>query len=156
MQVWVKTKGLERRSVNPQELKDRAERMLVAMKLNRGELSVLLCDDRTIRRLNRQYRKLDRATDVLAFAMGEGEGAVQPNLLGDVVISLDTARRQARRNDRPILAEVTHLLAHGLLHLLGYDHPTEAKARQMNALADGLMAAARVKPGRKGPVRKTR
>ncbi len=115
--------------------------MLRATKLDDAELSVLLCDDRTMRGLNRRYRQIDRPTDVLAFPMQEGEGPSDPSLLGDVVISLDTAARQARRNDRPIVAEVTYLLAHGLLHLLGHDHRTQAETRRMNALADGLMAA---------------
>ncbi len=116
--------------------------MLDATELDGRELSVLLCDDRTMRRLNRRYRKRDRPTDVLAFSMQEGEAVITTNLLGDVVISLDTATRQARRGDRSIIAEVTHLLAHGLLHLLGYDHQTPSEATQMDSLTARLLAAA--------------
>lgn len=109
-----------------------------------AELSVLLCDDATIQELNRDYRGKDRPTDVLAFAMQEGEGTgVAPDLLGDVVISLDTARRQAPAHGRTIAGEVTFLLAHGLLHLLGHDHPDDAALRRMNARCDALCAAAR-------------
>lgn len=118
--------------------------MLEALELASAELSILLCDDETMRGLNREYRGKDRPTDVLAFAIREGEhGGLAGELLGDVVISLDTARRQAAESDRPIVAEVTFLLAHGLLHLLGYDHRDAAELRRMNALSDGLVAAAR-------------
>ncbi|MEM1418747.1 MAG: rRNA maturation RNase YbeY [Myxococcota bacterium] len=144
MPVLLRTRGIRRRSVRPAEVRRRAERMLVALELPDAELSILLCDDETMRELNRDYRGKDRSTDVLAFAIREGaHGELAGDLLGDVVISLDTARRQAAESDRPIVAEVTFLLAHGLLHLLGHDHPTEAELRRMNALTDGLVAAAR-------------
>lgn len=107
-----------------------------------AELSVLLCDDTRIHTLNRDYRGRDRPTDVLAFAMQEGEGVIHPDLLGDVVISMDTARRQASSQGRTIVYEVTFLLAHGLLHLLGYDHRDEDERRVMMALTHGLVAAA--------------
>lgn len=116
--------------------------MLRALGLKRGELSVLLCDDTTIRRLNREYRGQNKATDVLAFAMQEGPGPKhRPELLGDVVISIPTATRQARHHDRPIVQETTFLLAHGLLHLLGYDHQTVGETRRMGAMTDVLLAA---------------
>ena len=120
--------------------------MLDALDLGDSELSILLCDDDTIRGLNRRYRKQDKATDVLAFPMHEGPGpAPQTELLGDVVISLPTATRQARERDRPIVEEVTFLLAHGLLHLCGYDHATKREEREMKArtveLLDAVAAA---------------
>ena len=117
--------------------------MLRALGLEGAELSILLCDDATIHGLNRDYRRKDQPTDVLAFAMREGEGGeASPELLGDVVISLDTARRQAAEGGRAIAREVTVLLAHGLLHLLGFDHRTEAEDRRMRARTDALVAAA--------------
>ncbi len=117
--------------------------MLAAMGLARAELSVLLCDDATIHALNRDFRGRDRPTDVLAFAMGEGEGGgLNPHVLGDVVISVDTARRQARAAGRPLLDEVTMLLAHGVLHLLGFDHRDRLEERRMTARTDVLRAAA--------------
>lgn len=117
--------------------------MLRALGLSDAELSVLLCDDATIHALNRSHRRKNKPTDVLAFALREGK--VLPGaegLLGDVVISLDTARRQADARGHPLWAEVTLLLAHGLLHLVGYDHRTDAEERRMNARADVLVAAA--------------
>ena len=117
--------------------------MLAALRMSEAELSILLCDDPTIHELNRSFRDVDRPTDVLAFAMQEGEGGgLHPHLLGDVVISIDTARRQAREHSRSVAAEVTFLLAHGLLHLLGYDHRTDEEDRIMRARTDALCAAA--------------
>jgi probable rRNA maturation factor len=123
------------------EVRRRAERMLEHLGLGERELSVLLTDDRRIHRLNRDYRSKDRPTDVLAFAMGEGEGPGADELLGDVVISLETAARQAAARRRAPLDEVTHLLAHGVLHLVGYDHQTDAEHRAMERAARGLLAA---------------
>jgi probable rRNA maturation factor len=111
----------------------------------------MLCDDETIRALNRDYRGKDRPTDVLAFAMREGDGGeLHPDLLGDVVISMDTARRQAAERAQRIVDEVTFLLAHGLLHLLGYDHRTDDEDRVMRARTDALVAAARHRAGSSG------
>lgn len=103
------------------------------------EVSVLLTDDSDIRNLNRDYRKIDEPTDVLAFAMREGEdNSVNPNLLGDLVISLETAARQAVTADEglsgpssSIETEVAMLTIHGALHLLGYDHQTQDEATIM-------------------------
>ena len=116
--------------------------MLESLGLGGAELSILLCDDETISELNRLYRKKNRSTDVLAFPMQEGPGpAPHPGLLGDVVISLPTATRQAAEHDRPIIQEVTFLLAHGLLHLLGHDHATRGEERKMTARTEDLLAA---------------
>lgn len=121
----------------------RAERMLEALAIDDSELSILLCDDSTIRALNRDYRAVDKPTDVLAFPQAEpGEAEFGTELLGDVVISLETARRQARAAGRTVVAEVTMLLAHGLLHLLGFDHATPAEERRMKARTDLLCSAA--------------
>jgi probable rRNA maturation factor len=117
-----------------------AVRLLRLLDLD-AELSVVLVDDAEMRRLNATYRRLDRPTDVLAFAMREGDGrTLHPEILGDVVISLDTAARQAAARDVPVAAEVRLLLAHGLLHLLGYDHErSPADARRMFRKQRSLM-----------------
>lgn len=120
-----------------------ATRMLRALRLSRAELSVLLCDDPVIRRLNRDYRSQDKPTDVLAFAMHEGERMVSvAHVLGDVVISWPTAARQAREHGWSAQREVCMLLAHGLLHVLGFDHVTKVEERRMRARTDILMSAA--------------
>jgi probable rRNA maturation factor len=118
-----------------------ADRMLEKLDLGSAELSVLLTDDATIHALNREHRGKDRPTDVLAFALDEA-GASGLRCLGDIVISLDTAARQARGRRRPLLDEVRFLLAHGLLHLVGYDHDTKTHKRRMAALTRRLVAAA--------------
>jgi len=118
--------------------------MLRALSLADAELSVVLCDDAVMRDLNRRYRKRDRTTDVLAFAMNEGPRmpAVVAAPLGDVVISVPTAARQARTAGKRTVDEITILLAHGLLHLLGFDHGTPAEDRRMRARTDALVGAA--------------
>ena len=125
------------------EIARRARAMLALLQLKQSELSILLTDDDQIHELNRDYRSKDRPTDVLAFAMREGEfGALAGGLLGDVIVSIPTARRQAAARGATVLDEVTMLVAHGLLHLLGWDHETPAKDRAMRAETARLCAAA--------------
>jgi probable rRNA maturation factor len=120
-----------------------ATRMLSALTLQHAELSLVLCDDRVMRRLNREHRAIDKPTDVLAFAMREGHALISPaELLGDVVISWTTTRRQARSHGQTPERELCLLLAHGLLHLLGFDHANKRDERRMMARAHMLMAAA--------------
>lgn len=153
MSVLVSTTRVPSLSVRPVAVRRAAERMLEALGRSDAELSILLCDDATIRELNRSYRGKDRPTDVLAFAMGEGEGAELAGLLlGDVVISLETARRQASDRGLAIAFEVTFLLAHGVLHLVGYDHRNDAEERVMNAQTEALVVAARGGSGTAGLV----
>jgi probable rRNA maturation factor len=120
-----------------------ATRMLSALTLQDAELSLLICDDRVMRRLNREHRHIDKPTDVLAFAMREGPSIVSMNdTLGDVVISWPTTKRQARSHGQPAERELCLLLAHGVLHLLGFDHADRVTERRMMARAHMLMAAA--------------
>jgi probable rRNA maturation factor len=127
-----------------------ADRMLDALGLADAELSVLLTDDATIHALNLEHRGKDGPTDVLAFALDEHAArdalrtgcAGRDLMLGDVVISLDTALRQARSRRRDLLAEVRFLLAHGLLHLCGFDHATARQKRQMDGMTRKLVRAA--------------
>ena len=99
------------------------------------EVGLTLTDDATIHGLNRDYRRKNKPTDVLAFAMQEGGGPVARGLLGDVVISVDTARRQAKRG---LAREVEFLWSHGLCHLLGYDHDDDEEETEMNARMKSL------------------
>ena len=97
-----------------------------------AELGILFVGDQRMRGFNRQYRGKDRTTDVLAFAMREAPYA-SARLLGDVVISVPTATRQARQGQRSLDEELTVLLVHGVLHLCGYDHErSEKEARRMH------------------------
>jgi probable rRNA maturation factor len=125
----------------------RAEAMLALLQLDKAELSLVLSSDEQIRALNKSYRGKDRPTDVLAFPMREGDfgrfhAALPSRLLGDVIVSIPTAKRQARAAKRDSLGEITMLVAHGLLHLLGWDHETAAKDKKMRAETDRLVAAA--------------
>jgi probable rRNA maturation factor len=119
-----------------------ADRMLKELELQHAELSVLLTDDRRIHELNHRYRGKDKPTDVLAFELDGGGVDDEAQCLGDVVISLDTAARQAKSKRLPLLHEVRLLLAHGLLHLLGYDHARPAQKRRMDAMTRRLVTAA--------------
>lgn len=112
------------------------------------ELSILLCNDSVIRDLNLRYRKQDKSTDVLAFPAREGSALPQPPtpLLGDIAISLPTANRQANERGVALHVEVSFLLAHGLLHLLGMDHDTPSKAARMNRRTDQLLRAVGIEP----------
>lgn len=99
-----------------------------------SELSILIVDDEEIQVINRDYLQRDKPTNVISFAMQEGEGGeLNPGLLGDVVISADTAARDAAEVSKSFESELYFLLLHGVLHLLGYDHErgTEEEAMQM-------------------------
>lgn len=148
--VRVCTRGGPFAGIAAGTVKRRADKMLAALGLDGAELSVALVDDATIHALNRDYRQKDKPTDVLAFAMEEGEPAPASDgarVLGDVIVSIDTAARQASRRKRPLLDEVTMLLAHGLLHLLGYDHQTDEEEREMVGKTRELERAARARGG---------
>jgi probable rRNA maturation factor len=101
---------------------------------------VVLVDDAAMAALNRTYRKIHGPTDVLAFPMAEGPLAgLTPDCLGDVVISAETAARQARTGG--LRAELALLLTHGILHLLGYDHVTIRECRRMWERQERILAA---------------
>lgn len=112
------------------------------------EVSVVFADDAFIARLNREYRGVEGPTDVLSFALNEGEGGPgfagpndEPEMLGDVVVSVETAGRQARDAGKPPENEIGLLLIHGTLHLLGHDHDTpEREAVMWKRQGDALNA----------------
>jgi probable rRNA maturation factor len=123
-----------------QPLEALARQYLERLELRNCELSLSLVGDRAIRRLNRTWRKKDKATDVLSFPAGDAPpGTPGPRLLGDVVISLDTARRQAKEYERSLDVEMARYLAHGILHLLGHDHEKPSEARRMASLEERLL-----------------
>ena len=111
------------------------------------EISVLFTDNEGIRQLNREYRGIDTPTDVLSFPLSTPEELVQAPeetevLLGDVVISVETAREQARQQGHSIKRESALLLTHGLLHLLGYDHGSEEERERMRQMESEVVAGA--------------
>lgn len=129
--------------VNGRALVATAQRLLGAIGERGSALSLSLVNDDTIRSLNRSYRGRDSATDVLSFPLAAApEPAVPERLLGDVVISVETAKRQAAAYDAPLQLELYRLLIHGLLHLKGHDHMAVSERRVMQReerrLADAI------------------
>ncbi len=111
------------------------------------EADFRIVNDDAIHRLNHEYRGKDSPTDVLAFAQREGEGGdLCPEILGDVIVSLDTAERQAKQD---VHSEILFLFAHGLCHLLGYDHQDDEEESAMNGRMKQLLEESE----RSGPVR---
>ena len=122
---------VRRSGVDGRALVSTARRLLGALGEGNSALSLLLVDDESIRTLNQQYRGKDNATDVLSFPLEETRSGDREHLLGDVVISVDTARRQADDYDAPLQRELYRLLIHGLLHLTGHDHERTGERRAM-------------------------
>lgn len=106
------------------------------------ELSVLLCDDIEIRRLNRQWRGKDFATNVLSFPAAPGQ--VAGNHLGDIAIAYETVAHEARDEAKSFSDHLAHLAVHGYLHLVGYDHETDADAEEMEGLEREILLSLNV------------
>jgi probable rRNA maturation factor len=109
------------------QIKKTIKKALQYLKVNnKVEVSILFTTDEFIKSLNRKYRGIDKSTDVLSFSLQEGEEKIPEvndnKLLGDIIISVETAQRQADTLNHSIEKELTVLLIHGLLHLIGYDH----------------------------------
>ena len=116
------------------KLKSIAVKVLQLLKANQAELSVALVGNAEMQKLNAQYRKKDYPTDVLSFP-AENRLFVEEKLLGDVIISVQKAKQQAKERQRSLNEEMVTLLIHGVVHLLGYDHERSAKdARVMERL----------------------
>jgi probable rRNA maturation factor len=132
----------EARLLDQEALSARIQQVLAALELgDEAELSLVITDDPDIAVLNQQYLGRVGPTNVLAFAQGEGEGSgVNPGLLGDVVVSIDTSDREAAENDLDPGEHLMRLIIHGLLHLLGYDHVRGGpEARRMEELTEELL-----------------
>jgi probable rRNA maturation factor len=121
---------------------------VVGSPLDTYELSLTLTSDGDIAQLNQTYRQIDQPTDVLSFAALETDSPLAPELLaseplylGDIIISLDTAQRQAEEAGHSLVWETVWLASHGFLHLLGWDHPDEESLARMWAKQEELLAA---------------
>jgi probable rRNA maturation factor len=131
-------------AVDRRLLRARGRRVLREIERADRELSIALVDDAEMQALNSTWRGRDRPTDVLAFSLEEGRHAERRGrLLGDVVIGIETAARQARARRRSLDDEVARLLVHGTLHLIGHDHVRSRDARRMRAEERRLLRALR-------------
>jgi len=106
--------------------------------ISEGEASIMLCDDTRIRELNRDFRKKDSATNVLSFPSNEMQNGVR--FYGDVALAFETLVREAREEEKRVDAHLTHLVAHGVLHLLGFDHENEEDAEKMENTETKILA----------------
>jgi probable rRNA maturation factor len=113
------------------------EAVLAQRKLKNAAVTVVLTDDAEIKTLNRTYRKKNKPTNVLSFPNGEVEVGVQQ--LGDIVLAYDTIVREAKMQKKSLKHHLTHLTMHGVLHLLGFDHETDAEAEIMEACEIALL-----------------
>jgi probable rRNA maturation factor len=127
--------------LSKKRLRQTAKVILNALDCPDAELSILIVDDPQIAQLNHQYLNHEGPTNVIAFSMRQGHFAdITPNLLGDVVISADTAHREAQSAGISMQDRLDQLLIHGTLHLLGYDHEkTDAEARKMEKKTEELL-----------------
>jgi probable rRNA maturation factor len=117
-----------------------AKAVLNALECPEGELSILIVDDAEIARINKTYLGRSGPTNVIAFPMTEGQfGDINPNLLGDVVISLDTAAREARDGCVSLESRFDQLLIHGILHLFGFDHEQTEQDSEMTVKEEQLL-----------------
>jgi probable rRNA maturation factor len=104
-----------------------------------GEVSILLTDDSEIAKLNRDWRGIDKPTNVLSFPASSHRASQGEKLLGDIVIAYETLEREARDESRDFLYHLAHLAVHGFLHLIGFDHETDARAEEMEGLESSIM-----------------
>jgi len=117
--------------VEAKKIRKAAERILASLRISGYELSVLLLDNKGIRAVNKKYLNRNRPTNVISFSLTEGEfGNINPHVLGDVVISVEKALEQAETRGTSLEEELTFLLIHGILHLVGYDHEKKGSERE--------------------------
>jgi probable rRNA maturation factor len=120
-----------------QTIRDAISAAAGALSTESGEVSILLTDDSEIARLNRDWRGIAKPTNVLSFPasrVGQGD-----KLLGDIVIAYETLERESTDESRDFLHHLAHLAVHGFLHLIGFDHETDAQAEEMEGLESRIM-----------------
>jgi rRNA maturation RNase YbeY len=126
------TNRQDHHSISPEKVRQTAQKLLDALKCPDSELSLVLTDDSEIAVLNKEYLNHEGATNVISFPMQEGDfSGINPQILGDVVISLDTALKEAEQAEMSMEERLNELLIHGILHLLGYDHEIKEDEDEM-------------------------
>lgn len=122
------------------EIKRTAGKILSLLKERDSKIALVFVSDQRIRKLNRKYRRADRATDCLAFPMREGiDKRLNPQLLGDVVISVDAAKRNARLFGTSVKTEIKLYIIHGILHLLGFKDTALAGRKKMEGIQEDIL-----------------
>ena len=105
-----------------------------------AEISLLFCDDARIQELNREWRRIDKPTNVLSFPAAEPSGLAQAPLLGDIAIAFETVDRERIEEGKSFSDHLNHMIVHGFLHLVGFDHENEAEAELMEAVERRALA----------------
>ena len=132
--------------IDRRRLRSSLKRLMRELRCEESELSLLLVDDDQIREFNNNYLKRDRSTNVISFSMREGEFSdINPQILGDIILSVETAYRDAAAEGYDFMDEVEFLVIHGLLHLLGYEHENvlTKEARRMKTREKKLFSLLR-------------
>jgi probable rRNA maturation factor len=136
---------ISRRSALPEKMSLSDIRLPARVTLKRagshGDLTVVLTDNRTIKNLNREYRKIDSITDVLSFQSDEVDPQTNIRYLGDIIISVEKANEQAKQNGRSFFDEMTMLIVHGCLHLAGYDHASNEERESMRRIQEDILSS---------------
>jgi len=122
-----------------QTVRDAIAAAAAALSTAGGEVSILLTDDKAIRLLNREWRGIDKPTNVLSFPAATTKASVRMPLFGDIVMAYETLKRDCDDEDLIFLHHLAHLTVHGFLHLIGYDHQVEAQAEEMEGLESKIM-----------------
>jgi probable rRNA maturation factor len=120
-----------------QTVRDAIAAAATMLSTRNGELGIVLADDSSVRALNRQWRGIDKPTNVLSFPVNSFVG---PAMFGDIVIAYETLRKECDDEDKAFLHHLAHLTVHGFLHLVGYDHQVDAEAEAMEGLESKIMA----------------
>lgn len=128
------------------ELNDYVPYLFNYMNIKDSIMSIIIVDNKTIHEINKQYRNIDRETDVISFALEEGETIEEPvKTLGDIYISIDKVYEQAKEYNHSVKRELFFLVTHGFLHLLGYDHMNKEDEKKMFSLQEEILDSYGVK-----------
>ncbi len=130
--------------INSNEIKANVLKMLSVLNLEDFEITIWFTTDASIQKYNKQYRKIDKTTDILSFPFhdlipGQRPPEDDEKMLGDIIISLETAQRNTLKQNQPLKNHLNMLLAHGITHLLGYNHITDQQFLTMNKIEKKLL-----------------